>query len=251
VKGDRLSRWLKTRLRVALARLLRAQSHQVFDGPFRGMLLPDTPYDTMTVRFLLGTHEMELHPVIERLVAREFRTIVNIGAALGYYAVGLALRCRDSDVIAFETLESWHPIIAAAAQANGVGERVTILGDCNVDALRQCLATAQSPVLVFVDIEGNEMPLFDGEMATRLSHATVLIETHDHRIPGATDELLRRFAATHRAEAYAPRSRTRGDLPPTVSSGAWRVLSWPLVWLMKEMRAGPQQWLLFTPLIGP
>jgi hypothetical protein len=213
------------------------------------MLLPKSRYG-MTLRFLLGTHEMELHPVTERLIAAGPRTVINGGAGQGYYAVGLALRCPNTRVIAFEkaTQRQWD--IAVAAETNGVGDRVVIRGTCDADALRDCLASARPPVLVLADMEGAESRVFAGEMAARLSQATVLIETHDEMVPGITDRLLEQFAATHRVEIYAPRDRTGDDLPLHVSSARWRLFSPLLVWLVKEYRPSRQRWLLFTPRVG-
>jgi hypothetical protein len=199
---------------------------------------------------LLGTHELELHSVIERLVSNDFRTIINVGAALGYYAIGFAVRCPRAEVIAFERLADWRSALVAGAEANGVAPRLSALGNCTIEALKDCVGAVQPPLLVIADLEGNEMEIFDQEMAGRLAAATVLIETHDDRIPGATKELLQRFGATHRAEAFAPRGRTRSDIPSTLVVGAWRMISQPLVWLMNEMRPTSQRWLLFTPLNG-
>jgi predicted O-methyltransferase YrrM len=236
-------------VRYLLAWLLRARSSgRVYDGPFRGMLLPDSRYAFRRLHLLMGTFEMELRAVMEGLVAVGFRTIINLGAAGGYYAVGLALRCPGARVLAFETLPEQRQQMAVTSKANGVDDRVVAHGTCTAHSLGECLAAAEPPVLVLADIEGNELSLFDAEVAARLVRATVVIETHDDRNPGTTQELRRRFAATHRVEAYAPRTRTRADVPAQLSSGPWRVLSWLLWRLVRERRPAAQQWLLFTPL---
>jgi hypothetical protein len=212
------------------------------------MVISDSRYAGRTLRLLFGTHELELHAVIERCVGAEFRTIINCGAARGYYAVGLALRCPDAHVIAFEAVAEMQADIARAAHANGVGDRIAIRGACGPASLQECLAAAAAPVLVLADIEGDELMMFDSATASHLAQATVLIETHDERVPGTTEHLLRRFAKTHVAEVYSPRDRTRHALPRAVASGPWRALSWLLVWVMKESRPSSQRWLLFTPL---
>ncbi len=207
------------------------------------MVIPGSRYEPV----LFGTYEMELHEVIERLVATGFRTIVNCGAGRGYYALGLAVRCPDAQVIAFETRAQLRADIERAARANGVRHRVVIGGTCNAAVLRDCLASACRPVLVLADIEGSELQTFDRDTVRELTHATVLIETHDDWVLGTTEQLLRRFALTHRAEAYVPRDRTRRDLPRALASGPWRALSWVLVRMMREPRFPHQQWVLFTP----
>ena len=51
---------------------------------------------------LLGVYERELNPYIEQACALNFPLIVDVGAAEGYYAVGMALRNPSARVIAFE-----------------------------------------------------------------------------------------------------------------------------------------------------
>lgn len=214
------------------------------------MLLLDSRHG-LTLRYLLGTHELELHEAIEGLIAAGLGTVINCGAANGYYAIGCALRCPGARVVAFEAVEPMHQAITLAARANGVAGRIAIRGWCDAATLRDAVAAAPAPILVIADMEGNESKVFDDETAARLSHATVLIETHDDLVPGVTEQLLARFAATHRAEVYAPRGRTRDDLPREVVSGRWRLMSRMLTWLVNEYRPANQVWLLFTPRGAP
>ena len=51
---------------------------------------------------LLGIYERELAPYIERAVAWQPRLVVELGAAEGYYAVGMARRLPRAHVVAFE-----------------------------------------------------------------------------------------------------------------------------------------------------
>jgi hypothetical protein len=47
----------------------------------------------------LGTYERELHRVIERAIWRRPKYVLNIGCAEGFYAVGLAIRLNDAQVL--------------------------------------------------------------------------------------------------------------------------------------------------------
>ena len=210
------------------------------------MLLLDSRHG-LTLRYLLGTHELELHPAIEGLIAAGLGTVINCGAAHGYYAIGCALRCPSARVVAFEAVEYLHQAITLAARANGVAGRIAIRGWCDAATLRDSVASASSPILVVADMEGNESNLFDGETAARLARASILIETHDDLVPGTTERLLARFAPTHVVEVYSPRARTRDDLPDAILRGPWRLIVPLLLWLVKEYRPRAQRWLLFTP----
>src|SRR5215218_7302739 len=64
----------------------------VRSGPFAGTaysrdLLVDSGD---AVAKLVGTYEMELHPVVEAWISEPPRRLVNVGAAEGFYAVGFA-----------------------------------------------------------------------------------------------------------------------------------------------------------------
>jgi hypothetical protein len=240
--------WVRRRVRSGTERLLRGRSRQrVLDGPFRGMWLPAPSRTGLTVRYVLGTHERELHPVIERLVAEGFGTIINCGAAQGYYAIGFALRCPHAHVIAFEARSDAQADLARAAEVNAVRDRIALHSRCDARTLQDAIASAAPPLLVLCDIEGDELTVLDAAVAAGLKDATVLVETHDRHAPGATDQLLGRFAATHRVEVIAPRDRTRADIPSGLTRGPWRAVAWLLPWVMREGRAPEQRWLLFTP----
>ena len=72
--------------------LIRQIGQKVQMGPFAGMEFLSNVLEGCYIPKLLGTYEMELHPTWIRLrQLRKYRTIIDIGAAEGYYAVGLAL----------------------------------------------------------------------------------------------------------------------------------------------------------------
>ena len=64
--------------------------------------------DRLALPLLVGCYEEELHHVIVRLSG--YRTVVNIGSSHGYYAVGLALRMTEANVLAFDIDRSTHQI---------------------------------------------------------------------------------------------------------------------------------------------
>src|SRR5262245_45426434 len=59
-------------------------------GPFKGLAYFDeTVWGSITPKWL-GSYEAELHPAIEEIISRPYETIIDVGCAEGYYAVGLA-----------------------------------------------------------------------------------------------------------------------------------------------------------------
>src|SRR5579872_3092875 len=60
---------------------------RVLHGPFRGMRYPRASLASRDgIPILFATYELELHPIIEEVVAQSYQRIIDIGSAEGYYA---------------------------------------------------------------------------------------------------------------------------------------------------------------------
>src|SRR4051812_16408166 len=82
----------------------RACNGQVISGPFRTMRLPiEYTMTNQLAPMLLGVYEAELQPWVEAAINRRHDVIVNVGAAEGYYAVGLAMRVPQAISYAYDT----------------------------------------------------------------------------------------------------------------------------------------------------
>jgi hypothetical protein len=218
---------------------------RVMAGPFRGMRIELSPLSSRhLLGYLLGSQELELHEAIEHIATRDYRTILNIGAADGYYAVGLAMRLPDACIEAFEALPEFHPLIQRAAQANSVRQRIAIFGKCTVDLLNLRLASAAQPTLIVMDVEGAEVALLDLHAVPPLELADILVETHDAFAPAATEELIDRLGETHDVVCYTARPRRLDDFPAGVLPGLPAWLPRTAVELMNERRTGVQRWLM-------
>src|SRR2546423_12652663 len=118
---SRHQRWRERRLvrRIARVNVLYRERHDpvVRAGPFAGLRYPD---NLIQIPKLLGTYELELHPAVERLIASRPTTVVNVGAAEGYYAVGLARRLPDARILAFDIDERSQEHCRRLAALNGV-----------------------------------------------------------------------------------------------------------------------------------
>jgi hypothetical protein len=192
---------------------------RVSGGPFAGLSYPDASATSLVPK-LLGAYERELHGAIEAAVRVRPAVIVNVGAADGYYAVGLARRCPDAAVRAFDADAGQRELLARVAAANGVELRI------GGAAQPGDLAGAD---LVVMDCEGCEAALLVPE---GLGTATILVELHDFATPG--DPILERFAATHAVAVIptAPQPPARGQA---------------LALALSEYRPGPMRWALMTP----
>jgi hypothetical protein len=181
-----------------LNQLLQAHDGTVASGPFAGMkVLPEVLWgDGNLPPMLLGCYEAELHPAITQAVTRKPSVVVNIGAAEGYYAVGLARLLPQARVFAFEVNQKGQDICRRTGFANRVNDRLIVEGKCDIEPLRRALAqTGRS--LVISDCEGDELELLDPARVPETLHCDMIIECHDFAKPNATEILRKRFSATH------------------------------------------------------
>ena len=213
----------------------------VMQGPFKGMRFgPDDGPSYMPQ--LLGTYEMELAGTIEDLLAQPFDRLINAGAGIGYFAVGLALRTRK-EVIAYEGQEDNHPRLGELAGLNEVRDLIDQRGFCTAESLQCDLEGAAKPLL-FMDVESAEEMLLDPQAVPALAKTTILVETHDFLVPHITADLIKRFAKTHQVESILTKQRILANLPKEVPVHIRPLLRTA----MREHRGTQQTWLLMTPM---
>jgi hypothetical protein len=244
-----------------LTHLVRERcDHRVRLGPFAGMRYIDRSIGSAYLPKLLGFYERELIPVIEEECTRRPEFIVDLGAAEGYYAVGLALRNPQARVVSFECVEAGRAALLKMARLNGVADRIDIRGCCEPSDLQALLNSRKDEFprvpdllpfsdpnpFILCDVEGDERLLLDPSAVTSLQTARILVETHEFIHPGITDELRRRFAPTHRVELIWQTSRSHGDFP--FRSLGTRLIPKPyLDWAVSEWRPIRMCWLWMKP----
>jgi hypothetical protein len=185
--------------------------NKVLTGPFTGMQIPSKAVwnDGNTGHKLLGGYEHELHVSIEKAIAREPRTVVNVGSAEGYYAIGMARRLPNALVHAFDIDERSLALLDLYAKRNWVEDRICILEGCN-DA-QKLDDDYEGHTLYVADCEGAEFDLFNPELCPRLKASDLIIECHDYIKPECSAVLQQRFSATHDIEVIK-------DQPPELYS---------------------------------
>ncbi|MBF0124621.1 MAG: 50S ribosomal protein L11 methyltransferase [Magnetococcales bacterium] len=188
-----------------LPHYLNLFKHTVQEGPFRGMryydeaLSPATPaaaYDIISK--LTGWYEIELHPWLREAITVPYHTVINVGCAEGYYAIGLSRCLPQARVYAFDIDANAQRICKMGVELNGVADRIEVLGLCTAERLQQ--VTQGQRALLMVDCEGCEKDLLDPRLAPALAGCDIIIECHDFTDSTITATLLERFSATHRID---------------------------------------------------
>ncbi|WP_009959381.1 hypothetical protein [Verrucomicrobium spinosum] len=186
-------------------------NYTVASGPFTGMRYVKGASAGAYPPKLLGIYERELHQSVNAIAAWNPSCVVHIGAAEGYYVVGMA-RLTNARQIAFEIAEEGRSLCRNLSQLNGVDHLVQIEGRCNLADLAQMHFNSERVALI-CDVEGAEDVLLDPGVAVWMSRAMVLVELHEFEAPGVSDRLLKRFAASHHITKVLPESRDWHECP--------------------------------------
>jgi hypothetical protein len=220
--GDRVAGYIAWQRRRKTRRLVEAALREagvypnvVQAGPFTGMKLPP-PDAFLDARFekTFGAYEHELFGLITGIASdpSSVDTIVNIGAADGFYTVGLARLFPLARVVGYEPNPVKTPVLRAMAELNHVAERIELHGACTPEILRDLEPAGK--VLVVIDVDGYEKEVLDPARVPWLSHASVLVETHDCFVPEITALLKQRFALTHEVTEIGMSGPDLSSIPP-------------------------------------
>jgi hypothetical protein len=153
---------------------------------------------------LLGLYEQEVSKNLTEAPAH-FRVFVDVGAADGYYAVGLLHSGRVDRSIAFETIPECRTAITRLATENGVAGRITVLGaaaDGFVKTLQDQNVNSHETMFL-IDIEGAEFKVLTEEVFAYLKDSLIVVETHPNIYPdpqGEMERLVQRASKTQRHE---------------------------------------------------
>ena len=206
--------------RTSNARAAAAFTRDVFDdcgervvaGPFAGMKYRLQACGSLLIPKLLGTYEEELHPWINAILGTNYATIIDVGCGEGYYAVGLALRCKSApQVLAYDKNPVAREATQKLAALNAVADRVTVRETCDWAELDRVVANR---TLVFCDIEGAEYDLLDPARCEGLLKCDLLVECHDGlQRTKIKDALRARFQPTHSIQHVHFQDRDARPLP--------------------------------------
>jgi hypothetical protein len=245
LEAGRRWRWRRSPLRRVTKTYVRRYGLTVRDGPFAGLTYRDAPLALVgkLVPKLLGCYERELHEQLRRSLAEDPPdVVVNIGAADGYYAVGLALATPSAHVHAYDQDPTGRRLCRSLARHNGVPDRVDVRGACDLDALRQLDGDR---VLMMVDCEGCELEVLRPELVPVVRRATVIVELHDLIDPRISAALSARFAPTHDEERIPAVPRFLHDYPPVANLPRVGELERQLA--VSELRPAQMEWSVFRP----
>jgi hypothetical protein len=164
-------------------------SNRVMYGPFEGMIISENAWwghDDFPSK-LVGEYEKHVfNEIINN--AKSYNFFMDIGAADGYYAVGLVKAKIFESACCFEISKIGRNVISKNARNNNVFEKISIYSQANADEILHIIHK-HGPALILCDIEGDEFNLFDNLLLSKLTNCLLIIELHDQYVKNGSERL--------------------------------------------------------------
>ncbi len=149
-------------------------------GPFKGLKLSPQTWWSSTERssMLLGLYEKDVLDSLQN-IPKNFTTFIDLGAADGYYGIGVLVNNLFQNSICFEISEEGRQTIRENALLNNVQNKVEIRGIAKNDFYHDLSTLTLSNTVLFIDIEGAEFDLIDKETFSAFNKSIIFVELHD------------------------------------------------------------------------
>ncbi|MFL0206169.1 methyltransferase [Aquirufa sp. 2-AUSEE-184A6] len=174
----------------------------VLNGPFSGMKYISESNGSQLLPKLIGCYEEPIHNWILEIINNPiYKTIIDVGCAEGYYAVGFAKSPHHPQIIAFDIDNTALENAKKLAVLNNVVESIKFFNQFEYKFLENLLKSKPNQkVLVFMDIEGDERILLDTKKFPVIKECDFLVELHDCFYPGLTEKIISFFNQTHKIQ---------------------------------------------------
>jgi hypothetical protein len=156
----------------------KAFNYQVKYGPFSGLKFSKDSWWGLSTTHLIGIYEKEiLDSLIES--SGQYGNFINIGAADGYYAIGVLVNNTFNKSYCYEISSKGRKMILDNAKLNNVSDRVVINAEAKSDFYNDFSENELKDSVLFVDIEGAEFDFFTNKVLTAFANSLIYIEIHD------------------------------------------------------------------------
>ncbi len=215
----------------------------VQDGPFQGLIYPKSiAYGSSFYPKVLGTYEKELHIFINSIKSKNYKTIIDIGCAEGYYAVGLKRMFQDASVYAIDTNNKARGFCKEMAEINDCLNNFEVMASIDIEGLANIV---NNETLLICDCEGFEADIFNQKSLYLFHECDLIIETHDFISPSISTNLQELFSQTHNVsivQSLDDNLKAKYYSIPNINSLSFEERKY----LLSENRPQIMEWLICT-----
>lgn len=150
-------------------------------GPFCGLKLnKDTWWGKSDLGSqCLGLYEAEILEYLRAAGNKKYKTFVDIGAADGYYAIGMLVSGLVDNVVCFEVSETGQAAIQENWKTNDSVGQLKVFGEANTSSIKALSKETLKDAFVLIDIEGYEFELLNTDVIQHLKGCDLIIEVHN------------------------------------------------------------------------
>ena len=139
---------------------------------------------------LLGLYDQEVLASLTQL-PKKYQYFIDIGAADGYYGVGVIVGKFFKKSFCYEISEQGQKTIEANAKINDVTAKIEIRGKAVSNFYKDFSQNEADQSVLFVDIDGGEFELFSSEIFEKFKNSVVFFELHEWLFPDGKERLER------------------------------------------------------------
>ena len=177
----------------------------VQNGPFKGMIYQCKNFWGNIYPKLIGSYECELFDILNKLLHYNFKNVINVGCAEGYYAVGFALKSNVEKIIAVDPLKSSREEVISLSKKNKVEDKIELKAWTSTKRLSNLVSDR---TLIIMDCEGSEVGYLKNNISTNFDKAHILCEIHDFDDhPNIGIDLKNRFYKSHKIKILKQQKR--------------------------------------------
>lgn len=162
--------------------LFKEHNNFVIYGPYKGMFFSENNHWGIgdLGPKIIGLYEFEVQNKLLDLANNfEIENFVNIGAAEGYHAIGIAKKTGIQNFILYEIDKRGQEILKENILKNKLKKNIKIENEANLNSIYELHKKHDfSKTLFLIDIEGSELALFNDEILELLKNSFLIIENH-------------------------------------------------------------------------
>ena len=186
-------------------------------GPFKGLKISrETWWGSQDLGAMaLGLYEKEILDIINDFEENQFDTFIDIGAADGYYGVGMLNSKIVQKAICFEASEVGQKIIKKNFGLNGSPGQIEIFGSASNNSLKSLTSVDFTKAIILIDIEGAELEIVDAEFLSQARGANIIIEVHNwvDQFAAKYEKMLRAIDRDFNVHVIEPVERPTKSMP--------------------------------------
>jgi hypothetical protein len=171
----------------------------ILHGPFAGMKYINSASGSQLLPKLVGSYEEPLHDWMYAILNESnYTSIIDVGCAEGYYAVGLCGSKSSPRVYGFDIDDDALKDAQRLADLNDRSESVyfdKLFSDVSLEKILE--ADSDGRYLIFMDVEGAEVELLNPETHPNVLKCDILVELHDCFDSTITNLIVDYLSNTH------------------------------------------------------